>query len=223
MPAHYNVDGVTIRLMAPHGFVDASIACPSFLEAYQREQEILAVYMDADPASPFRCDGDVLPDPFVEVLIPEKTSVMRQVDAAFFEACKFGVEESIRGFSLPVRDAERGALPPLGTFADGPGWFSCCTLRYRSDCLLGGMEIREADKPSSIVTGGATSGGGDSARPVMTPCLTGNIVFLVRRLPVIVNLHRSLDAESPWADFDELAAVTEDYRRLLLPLNGIAL
>lgn len=223
MPAQYIADGVAVKLTAPAGFVDASIACPLFLEAYRREQEILAVYMDADPASPFRCDGDALPDPFVEVLIPEKTSIMRQVDAAFFEACKFGVEESIRGFSVPIRDAERGVLPPLGLFADGPGWFSCCTLRYRSDCLLGGMEAKETDGPSSHASSVATPDDGNSARKTMIPCLTGNIVFLAGQLPVIVNLHRSLDVVNPRASFDGLAEATEAYRRLLLPLNGIAL
>lgn len=220
MSAQHFFDGVTVRLAAPDGFVDASVACPLFLEEYQREQEILAVYLDADPANPFTCNGTALPDPFVEVLVPEKTSVMRQVEAPFFEACKFGVEESIRGFSVQADDAEQGPLPPMGTFTDGPGWFSCCTLRYRADCLLGPRMSEESEIPSSM---GEAVSGGAFARQAMAPCLTGNVVFLVGHLPVIVNLHRSLDPKRARDCFDWMVESTESWRRVLLPLNGINL
>lgn len=224
------IDGITVRLEAPSGFVDALSVYPSFLEEYRRREEILGVYVGAGHAAGGCTMGPALLDPFVEVLAPDKKSLMRRVDARFFEACKFEVEQSILGHSVHggVRRAVVENLPPLGTFSDGAGWFSCCTLRYRAECLpqlhqmLSPTRQADADPPSKqLHSGKGSEPASGFDRAALVPCLTGNIVFLIHGLPVIVNIHRSLDPDQPEESFRWLADATEAYRKVLLPLNGI--
>lgn len=223
MAAHRIVDGVYIHLMAPQGFVDAASVFPTFMEIYQREQDVLAVYLEACPAG-YHCDHE-LPDPFVEVLVPERTSPLRRIDSTFFEACKLEVEGSIRGLGVGPQDAHparKRPLPPLATFTDGPGWFSCCTLRYKEECpplrLWEGMgKAERQDAPAE-----SRAGGDALDHPPLVPCLTGNIIFVVRDLPVIINIHRSVDHHRPKESFEWMQQTTAAYRRELLPLNGVA-
>lgn len=221
MPSHRIIDGVYIRLATPAGFVDAAVACPTFLDIYRREQDVLAVYLEARQAARV-CQE--LPDPFVEILVPEKDSPLRRMDQTFFEACKLEVEGSIRGLGVPPQETEFAGglpLPPLATFGDGPGWFSCCTLRYKEECPP--VRFWEAmHKPDMRGVSAEPRTGGDAfERPALVPCLTGNIVFMVQDLPVIVNIHRSLDKNNPRESFEWMRRTTDDYGRALLPLNGV--
>ncbi len=223
MPAHRIVDGVYIHLATPAGFMDAAAVYPSFLEIYRREQDVLAVYLeDCQAGSDCRRE---LPDPFVEVLVPEKASPLRSMDQNFFEACKLEVEGSIRGGGVRPGEAkiEPGhPLPPLATFADGPGWFSCCTLRYKEECppVRLWTEVRKTD--GNVAPVKPRAGGNAFEHPPLVPCLTGNIVFTVRGLPVIVNVHRSVDPNHPKESFAWMQKATDDYCRRLLPINGVA-
>ncbi|MCH5277785.1 MAG: hypothetical protein J1E80_08130 [Desulfovibrionaceae bacterium] len=223
MAAHRIVDGVYIRLPTPGGFVDAARVFPSFLEIYRRDQEVLAVYLE-DCRLRLDCRRE-LPDPFVEVLVPEKMSPLRRMEHNFFEDCKLEVEAGIRRGAVRPEEAEVKAgrpLPPLAIFTDGPGWFSCCTLRYTRECppMRPWKELIPANGKSR-----RTEEGGASPRgfPPLLPCLTGNIVFTVRDLPVIVNLHRSVDPKSPLESFAWMRQATDSYRRLILPLNGVTI
>lgn len=222
MTAHRIVDGVCIHLATPAGFVDAAEVYPSFLEIYQREQDVLAVYLE-DCHARTDCRRE-LPDSFVEVLVPEKMSSLRRMDQNFFEACKLEIEASIRGSGVRPEEARVKAghpLPPLATFMDGPDWFSCCTLRYKRECPP--MRLWK-DLSSTKGQSCQAERGGASAfeRPPLVPCLTGNIVFTVRGLPVIVNLHRSVDQNFPRESFAWMRHATDSYRRQILPLNGVA-
>ena len=53
------------------------------------------------------------------------------------------------------------------------------------------------------------------------PSVVGNIVFLIREHPIIVNLHKSADTNNPLESFNWLKNVTRDYRGLLLRINGL--
>ena len=223
MPAHHVVDGVYIHVPTPTGFLDAAEVYPSFLEIYRRDQDVLAVYLEGCRPGP-ACRRE-LPDPFVEVLVPEKMSPLRRVDQDFFEACKLELEASIRRGAVRPGEARIKAgypLPPLATFVDGPDWFSCCTLRYKQECPPTRLW---KDLSPTRSQASQTEGGGTSAfeRPSMVPCLTGNIVFTVRGLPVIVNLHRSVDQNFPLESFTWMYHATDIYCRQILPLNGVAM
>ena len=102
---------------------------------------------------------------------------------------------------LSVEDAgapQNQLVPrPQSVFADGPGWFSCCSLKY----------VKKTDDPAK----------NDS----FAPSVSGNIVFLIREHPIIVNLHKSADANNPLESFNWLKNVTRDYRGLLLRINGL--
>lgn len=239
MSAYRIIDGITVRLVSPSGFVDAATVYPAFVDAYQREQDVLAVYLDACHAVG-DCGGDSLPDPFVEVLVPEKKSPLRRVEPLFFEACKLEVERSIRGGGIRPEEAsieEGRPLPPLATFTDGPGWFACCTLRYKEDCYpvrvwdaaqrveKKGVETRarRKEEKGAQTDGEARTDGEMFFRTALVPCLTGNVVFVNRGLPVIVNIHRGMDNAHPAESFEWVRKTTDDYCRELLPLNGVAL
>lgn len=195
------IQGKPLKLAAPRGFVNIQAVAPSLFEEYRRTQHVLALYIDSCHMGGNCTSRAELLDPFIEVLMPENESFVRNMSAEFFESCKFEVEQNILGAGWAgVVPVESGSLRPQGRFADGPGWFSCCTLRY----------TRKADN---------TEGKWNSEN--LVPSVVGNIVFLVREHPVIVNLHRTADPADPQASFDWLTQLTRDYRGQLLRLNGI--
>lgn len=225
MTTHRLVDGVCIRLTTPTGFMNAAEVYPSFLEMYRREQDVLAVYLE-DRHSCLDCRRE-LPDPFVEVLVPEKMSPLRRMEPDFFEACKLEVEGSIRRGGVRLEKAKIKAgrpLPPLANFVDGPGWFSCCTLRYRQECPPARLWKELIPVPGkSCQNKRAHADVPSLERPALVPCLTGNIVFTVRGLPIIVNLHRSVDKNHPQKSFAWMRQATDGYCRRILSLNGVPL
>lgn len=196
------IQGKPLKLAAPRGFVNIQAVAPSIFEEYRRAQHVLALYIDSCHMKGNCPPPAELLDPFVEVLMPETDSFVRNMSVEFFESCKFEVEQNIRGAGwagfIPV---ESGSPRPQGRFADGPGWFSCCTLRY-SRSKADNMESKW-DSESLV------------------PSVVGNIVFLVREHPVIVNLHRTADPADPQGAFDWLTQLTKEYRGQLLRLNGI--
>lgn len=161
MPAHRIVDGVYIHLATPAGFRDAAAIYPSFLEIYRREQDVLAVYLE-DCQAGSECRRE-LPDPFVEVLVPEKASPLRSMEQNFFEACKLEVEGSIRGRGVrPARPRLSRGIPcrlwrPL---RDGRAGFRAALCAIRKNARPSGCgrrcEKRTAKRPRSNPAPGAT-------------------------------------------------------------------
>ncbi|HIV66637.1 MAG TPA: hypothetical protein H9991_10310 [Candidatus Mailhella excrementigallinarum] len=195
------IQGKPLKLAAPRGFVNIQAVAPALFEEYRRAQHVLALYIDSCHMGGTCQSPAELLDPFVEVLMPETGSFVRDMSREFFESCKFEVEQSILGSGwASLVPSESGSPRPQGRFSDGPGWFSCCTLRYSR--IIGSAE-KQKDKDAFV------------------PSIVGNIVFLVREHPVIVNLHRTADPVNPQASFDWLTRLTRDYRGLLLRLNGI--
>lgn len=195
------IQGKPLKLAAPRGFVNILAVAPSLFEEYRRAQRVLALYIDSCHVGG-TCKSPVeLMDPFVEVLMPEAGSFVRDMSGEFFESCKFEVEQNILGMGWgSLIPSESDSPRPQGKFADGPGWYSCCTLRYSR--RQEGLEQTRGTE-------------------TFVPTTVGNIVFLVREHPVIVNLHRTADPADPLATFDWLTRLTQDYRGVLLRLNGL--
>lgn len=191
------IQGKPLRLAVPRGFTNIRAVAPSIFEEYRRAQRVLALYIDSCHLGGTCSSAVQLLDPFIEVLMPESGSFVRTMTNEFFESCKFEVAQNILGAGcgsvLPAEASPR----PQSVFADGPGWFSCCSLKY----------VKKADDPAK----------NDS----FAPSVVGNIVFLIREHPIIVNLHKSADTNNPLESFNWLKNVTRDYRGLLLRINGL--
>ena len=179
------IQGKPLKLAAPRGFVNIQAVAPALFEEYRRAQHVLALYIDSCYMGGTCQSPAELLDPFVEVLMPETGSFVRDMSREFFESCKFEVEQSILGSGW-------ASLVPSESGSPRP--------RYSR---IKGSAEKQKDKDAFV------------------PSIVGNIVFLVREHPVIVNLHRTADPVNPQASFDWLTRLTRDYRGLLLRLNGI--
>ena len=118
------IQGKPLKLAAPRGFVNSQAVAPALFEEYRRAQHVLALYIDSCHMGGTCQSPAELLDPFVEVLMPETGSFVRDMSREFFESCKFEVEQSILGSGwASLVPSESGSPRPQGRFSDGPGWF----------------------------------------------------------------------------------------------------
>lgn len=115
------IQGKPLKLAAPRGFVNIQAVAPALFEEYRRAQHVLALYIDSCHMGGTCQSPAELLDPFVEVLMPETGSFVRDMSREFFESCKFEVEQSILGSGwASLVPSESGSPRSAGAFFRRP-------------------------------------------------------------------------------------------------------
>ncbi len=112
------IQGKPLKLAAPRGFVNIQAVAPALFEEYRRAQHVLALYIDSCHMGGTCQSPAELLDPFVEVLMPETGSFVRDMSREFLRAANLkwsraflaqaGQALFLRNREAPVR---RGVFP----------------------------------------------------------------------------------------------------------------